>query len=326
MRAVIASRGGGPEVLTFVDRPDPVPGPRDLLVRTRAIGVNRSDVKQRQRGRGPVGVGNDILGIEFSGEVLSVGSLVTQWQIGDQVCGLVPGGAYAELAVIPAAEALPLPAGVDIVRAAAVPEAFLTSWENMIVRGRLSAGEHVLIHGGSSGIGTAAIQLAVAAGAQVAVTAATEEKLAACRELGATTAVPYRDDDFVERLRSVTDGRGVDVILDIVGADYLTRNLEILAEEGRLVLVSLLSGGVAPLEMSTVQAKRLTITGSRQRSRTPHDRAKLIAGLRSTVWPDFDTGRLRPVVDSILPWADVAAAHRRMEASQHIGKLVLTVG
>ena len=328
MRAVIATRPGGPETLRLADRPQPEPGPEDLLVRVTATAVNHADLLQRQ-GRYPPPEGvTDVLGLEVAGTVTAVGEAVAAeggWRVGDPVMAVLPGGGYAEHAVVPAAVALPVPASLGLVEAAAVPEVFLTAYDNMVLRGRLAAGEAVLVHGGTSGIGTAAIQLIRRAGGRVIVTASTPAKLSAARALGADAGINYAEEDFTARARELTEGRGVDVVLDVVGASYLEANLRALALEGRLVVIGLQGGAKGELNLGLLLARRLSVTGSTLRARPTADKERLVARFRTEVLPGFDDGSLRPVVDRVLPLEEAAEAHRVMEAGAHVGKIVLRV-
>lgn len=326
MRAITAPEPGGPAALRLVDVPDPQPGRGELLVAVAAAGVNRADVLQRQGRYPPPPGAGDVLGLELAGEVVATGAGVEGWRAGDRVCAVVAGGGYAELALVPAATALPWPEGSGAVEAAAVPEVFTTAYDNLVQRGRLAAGETVLVHGGGSGVGTAAIQLARRHGCRVLITAGSAEKLAACVDLGADAGIDYHREDFVERARELTRGRGVDVVLDLVGGDYLGRNLRALAVEGRLVVIGLQGGGRGDLELGLLMARRLTITGSTLRARSVEDKAALAARLREQVWPGFADGSLRPVVDRTFPLERAAQAHELMEASGHVGKIVLVVG
>lgn len=324
-RVVIAPEPGGPEALVFVDRPAPQPGPGDLLVRVRATAVNRADVLQRRGFYPPPNGATDVLGLELAGEVTAVGAGVAGWSPGDTVCAVVAGGGYGEEALVPAAVALPLPPGMDTVSAAAVPEVFTTAFDNLVNRGRLRAGETLLVHGGAGGVGTAAIQLAKRLGCTVYATAGSAEKLSACVDLGADAAIHYREEDFVERVRRLTGGRGVDVVLDVMGASYLPRNVDALAVEGRLVVIGLQGGLMGELNLGLVLAKRLTVLGSTLRARSVEQRAPLTPQLVQEVWPGFADGSLRPVIDRILPLDSVREAHELMEAGALIGKVVLRV-
>jgi putative PIG3 family NAD(P)H quinone oxidoreductase len=326
MQAVVARQAGGPDVLELVDRPDPEPGPGELLVAVAATAVNRADVLQRRGFYPPPEGASDVLGLECAGTVAAVGDGVESWQVADRVCAVLPGGGYASYAVVPAAVALPWPPGLSSpVDAAAVPEVFATAFDNVFLRGGLSAGETLLVHGGSSGVGTAAVQLARRAGARVLVTASTADKLAAAAALGADAGINYREEDFVERVRALTDGRGVDVVLDVVGGPYLDRNLRALAVEGRLVVIGLQGGAKAELDLGRLLARRLSVAASTLRARSVAERVPLMERLRAEVWPGFADGSLRPVVDRVLPLRDAAEAHRVLEAGEHVGKIVLEV-
>jgi putative PIG3 family NAD(P)H quinone oxidoreductase len=315
---------GPPEVLAPVERPDPVPGEGEVLVRVAAAGVNRPDVMQRRGAYPPPPGASDIPGLEIAGTIEAVGSGVTEWRSGDRVCALVAGGGYATLCVAPAPQCLPIPDSVDLTAAAAIPETFFTVWSNVFERGRLRAGEDALFHGGSSGIGTTAIQLASARGARVFVTAGSDEKCRACEALGAWRAINYRRSDFVDIVRDETDGRGVDLILDIVGGTYTMRNLAALAMDGRLVQIGLMGGeSMAAIDLRRVLGRRLTITGSTLRPRTVAEKGQIAAALRRDVWPLVDRGVVRPVIFRTFPLAEAAAAHRLMESNEHIGKIVL---
>ena len=325
MIAVEISSPGGPEVLRAVERPDPVAGPGELLIAVAAAGVNRPDVMQR-RGRYPPPPGaSDIPGLEVAGTVVAVGEGVERWNVGDAVCALLAGGGYATLAVAPAPQCLPVPRGFDAVTAAAIPEAFFTVWTNVFERGRLRAGESALFHGGTSGIGTTAIQLAGARGVRVFATAGSPDKCAACERLGAGRGINYRTEDFVEVVMNATAGRGVDLILDIVGGDYVARNLQALAMDGRLVQIGLMAGEVAPVNFRDVLGRRLTISGSTLRPRSVKEKGLIASALRQEVWPLLEQGRVKPVVFRTFPLAQASDAHRLMESSEHIGKIVLTI-
>ena len=325
MRAVEIFTPGPPEGLRLVERPDPVPGAGEVLIRVKAAGVNRPDVLQRSGKYPPPPGASDLPGLEVSGTVEGVGDGVTQWRAGDRVCALLAGGGYAELCVAPAVQCLPMPAALDFVNAAAVPETFFTVWTNVFDRGRLKAGESALFHGGSSGIGTTAIQLAVARGARVFATAGSDEKRRACEQLGAERGINYKTEDFVAVIKDATTGRGVDLILDIVGGDYIARDLVALAVEGRLVVIGFMGGDTATLDFRRILGRRLTITGSTLRPRSPAEKGEIAAALRKEVWPLLEKGSVKPVVYRTFPLADAAAAHRLMESSQHVGKIVLTV-
>ncbi len=326
MRQVDISAPGGPEVMVIGQADRPVPQPGEVLIRVAAAGVNRPDVVQRQGLYPPPPDASPILGLEVAGVVVETGEGVTSLHEGDRVCALVNGGGYAEFCRAPAGQCLPWPAGYDAVRAAAVPETFFTVWANLFDIGHLSAGETVLIHGGSSGIGTTAIQLARAFGARVLVTAGSAEKCAACVALGAEVAINYKEEDFVARVKAVTGRRGVDVVLDMVGGPYLARNVAVLAKDGRLVVVAVQGGGRDPdFDLRHVMVKRLTITGSTMRPRTAAEKAAIGASLLERVWPLLEAGTCAPVIHGVFPMEQVAEAHRLMESSAHIGKIVLTV-
>jgi NADPH:quinone reductase len=316
---------GGPEMLRAVERPDPVPAADQILIRVEAAGVNRPDVMQRA-GKYPLPPGaSDIPGLEVAGTVAALGPGVSGWSVGDRVCALVAGGGYATLCVAPAPQCLPVPASLDAVAAGAVPETFFTVWSNVFDRGRLQPGESALFHGGSSGIGTTAIQLAVARGARVFVTAGSDEKCRACEALGAHHAINYKRDDFVAVIAGLTDHRGVDVVLDIVGGSYIARNLEVLAKDGRLVAIGFMEGeATAHVDLRRVLGRRLTITGSLLRPRPVAEKGAIAAALRREVWPLLETGAVRPIVYRTFPLSEAAAAHRLMESSEHVGKIVLT--
>ncbi len=323
MTVVEITEFGAPEVLETRQRPVPRPGPDDLLVRVAAAGVNRPDVMQRQGGYPPPPGASDIPGLELAGTVVGIGDGVSDWAVGDAVCALVAGGAYAEYALVPAPQALPVPAGLDAVSAAALPETMFTVWSNLFQRARLQAGEVALIHGGSSGIGTTAIQLAKAFGATVLTTVGNDEKAAACLELGAAAAINYRQQDFVEAVQAFTGNTGVDVVLDMVGGAYLERNLSLLKPEGRLAIIALIGGARADIDLLKLLVRRLTVTGSTLRPRSVAEKGAIAQALRDRVWPLIAAGQVRPVIHATFPLAEAAAAHRVMEASTHIGKLVL---
>ncbi|WP_428927660.1 NAD(P)H-quinone oxidoreductase [Marinibacterium sp. SX1] len=322
MRAVEISAAGGPEVLTLTDRPVPRPGHGQVVIKVAYAGVNRPDALQRAGSYAPPPGASDLPGLEASGEVVALGAGVTELALGDRVCALLPGGGYAEYVATPAAHCLPVPEGLGLKEAACLPETFFTVWSNVFVRGGLKAGERFLVHGGSSGIGTTAIQLAKLFGARVFATAGSAEKCKACTTLGAERAINYRDEDFVEILRA--EG-GADLILDMVGGDYLPRNVKALADDGRLVQIAFLQGPKVALNFAQVMMRRLTITGSTLRPQSDLDKARIAEDLRAHVWPLLDAGRLAPVMDSEFPLAEAAAAHARMESSGHIGKIVLNV-
>jgi NADPH2:quinone reductase len=324
MTAVAIRGKGGPEVLVAEERPVPAPGPGQVLIRVAAAGVNRPDVLQRM-GLYPAPKGHSELpGLEVAGEVAALGQGVMGLGAGDRVMALVNGGGYAQYCLAEGGSCLPVPASLSDVEAAAVPEAFFTVWHNVLERGRLAPGEWLLVHGGSSGIGVSAIQLAKATGSRVITTAGSDEKCAACRKLGADIAVNYRTADFVEAVRSATEGRGVDVILDMVGGDYVERNIRSLADDGRLVYIGFQSGSQVTLDLMRVMLKRLTITGSTLRIRTSEVKSAIARAVETKVLPLVAEGRIKVVIDRTYPLASAAEAHARMESSAHIGKIVLT--
>ncbi len=323
MTAIEITEPGGPDVLRPCRRPIPSPGHGEVLIRVRAAGVNRPDVLQRQGGYPPPAGASDIPGLEIAGDIVAVGEGVEGWKPGDTACALVTGGGYAEYCTAPAALCLPIPADFDMIRAAALPETFFTVWTNVFQRARLQPGESLLVHGGSSGIGTTAIQIASALGSRVFVTAGSADKCAACERLGAEKAINYREEDFTDAVAGLTGGKGVDVILDMVGGDYIQRNISCLAMEGRLVYIAFLKGSKAQLNLLPMMLKRLTITGSTLRPRTVEQKAVIADELRQSVWPLLESGRIAPVIDSTFPLADAAKAHARMEEGAHIGKIVL---
>ena len=325
MTVVEIAAPGGPEQLKIAQRPVPKPGDAEVLVRVAAAGVNRPDVMQRQGRYPPPAGASDLPGLEIAGEIAALGPQVTSLSIGDKVTALLPGGGYAGYAIAAAPLCLPVPAGMSMVEAAALPETSFTVWTNLFDRGRCKAGETVLIHGGTSGIGTTAIQLAAAWGARVFATAGSDDKARACERLGAVRGINYRTEDFVEVMRGETAGKGVDVTLDMVAGSYVARNLEIAALEGRIVVISLLSGSKAEVNMGMILTKRLTLTGSTLRSRTVAQKAEVADAVRKNVWPLLAAGRVRPVIHATFPLAQAAEAHRLMETSNHIGKIVLTV-
>lgn len=321
MTAIEISQPGGPETLTPARRTVPMPGPGQIVIRVAYAGVNRPDVLQRLGAYAPPPGASDLPGLECTGHVAAVGPGVTRWQIGDAVCALLPGGGYAEYVATHADHALPVPQGVTLRAAACLPETAFTVWSNVVMRGKLQAGERFLVHGGSSGIGTTAIQVARALGARVWATAGSDEKCAACAALGAQP-INYRTDDFVEALQ---DEGGADLILDMVGGDYIPRNIRALADDGRLVFIAFLGGPKVELNFAPVMSRRLTITGSTLRPQSDLAKARIADELRRHVWPMVEAGKLRPVMDQEFALADAAAAHRRMEQGDHIGKIVLRV-
>ena len=316
---------GGPEVLRLTRRTTPVPGPGEALIQVAAAGVNRLDVMQRQ-GRYPAPPGaSDIPGVEIAGMVVSVGVDVTSLRVGDRVCALVAGGGYAEYCAAPAAQCLPTPGRLDFIQSAGIPETFFTVWTNVFELGRLAAGESLLLHGGSSGIGTTAIQLAHARGARVFATAGSAEKCKACEQLGAERAINYRTEDFVQVVRDLTSGGGVNVILDMVGGDYFARNIDVLAVEGRLVQIAFLRGAKVEIDLLAITQRRLTITGSTLRSRNVAEKGAIARAVHKEVWPLIESGQVTPVIHATFPLAQTAEAHRLMESGSHIGKIILQV-
>lgn len=330
MKVIEISRPGGPEVLHLVSRPVPEARTGEVLVRVAAAGVNRPDVMQRQGKYPPPPGASDIPGLEIAGVVVATGAEPSGCdgrilEVGDQVCALVAGGGYAEYCAVPAPQCLPAPSGLDPVAAAAIPETFFTVWTNLFEGARLSPGETVLIHGGTSGIGTAAIQLSKAFGARVLATAGTREKCAACERLGADRAIHYREEDFVAIARDLTAGSGVDVVLDIVGGEYTSRNLQALAKHGRLIVIGLIGGSRSQVDLLPILQKRLTVTGSTLRPRTVAEKGAIALALLEKVWPLVERGTVRPVVHTTFPLEQAADAHRLIESNTHIGKIVLTV-
>lgn len=325
MYAITISSPGGPGVLTWTEVPDPEPGPGEVLVEVVASAVNRADVMQRTGQYDPPPGAPPYPGLECSGRIAALGGGVTGWAVGDEVCALLSGGGYAERVAVPAGQLLPAPAGVSLVEAAGLPEVASTVESNVFMIGRLAAGEAFLVHGGSSGIATMAIQLAAHAGARVLCTAGSYSKLERCRELGAEVAINYRTEDFTERVLAQTGGAGVDVILDNMGAKYLARNVECLAMDGRLVVIGLQGGRRAELDLGALLMKRATLAATSLRSRPPAQKAAVVAAVRSHVWPAIESGAVRPVIDRALPMHDAAEAHRLLESSAHVGKVLLTV-
>lgn len=323
MTVVEVAEPGPPEGFRLARRPLPEPAAGEVLLKVSAAGVNRADVMQRQGKYPPPPGASDILGLEVSGTVEMLGSSVRDLALHDQVCALLTGGGYAEYCVVPSPQCLPCPEGVPLVDAAALPEAFCTVWTNVFERGGLEKGETFLVHGGSSGIGTVAIQLAKLFGAKVFTTAGTKEKCEACLSLGADLAINYKNEDFVEAVQAATQGRGVDLILDMVGGTYLHRNLDSLAVEGRLVVIALMGGADADINLATLMSRRLTLTGSTLRPRSIEQKASIVQTLSQLVWPRLSNGDLRPVIHARYPLSDAAEAHRVMESSTHIGKLLL---
>lgn len=325
MNVVEILKPGGPEVLVPAVRDVPEVGHGDILIRVTAAGVNRPDALQRAGAYDPPKGASDLPGLECSGTIAAVGAGVTRWNVNDEVCALLPGGGYAEYVTTPADHALPVPKGLDMVQAAALCETYFTVYSNVFMRGDLHAGEVFLVHGGSSGIGTTAIQLAAKAGARVFATAGSAEKCAKCVELGAERAINYREEDFVEVMQAETAGRGIDVILDMVGGNYIPRNVKALAIGGRLVQIAFLGGATAELNFAQVMVKRLTITGSTLRPQSNVAKAAIARSLETKIWPMLADGTIAPVMDSTFPLAEAAMAHAKMETSKHIGKIVLVI-
>lgn len=326
MTAIEIAGYGGPEVLRATRRPKPKPGAAELLIKVAAAGINRPDVLQRQGGYKPPPGASDIPGLEIAGRVEALGDGVAGWRVGESATALVAGGGYAEYCVAPVPQCLPVPRGLDMVKAAAIPETFFTVWTNVFDRGRLKPGESFLVHGGSSGIGTTAIQLAHAFGSRVFTTAGSAEKCAACVKLGADRAIDHKREDFVAVIEKATEGRGVDVILDMVGGGYFARNMKILAVEGRLVQIAFLQGSKAEIDLGPLMVKRQTLTGSTLRPRSVAEKGVIAAALKDKVWPLIESGKVGPVIFKTFPLAEAADAHRLMESSSHIGKIVLTTG
>jgi putative PIG3 family NAD(P)H quinone oxidoreductase len=323
MHAVVVTEPGGPEVMRWLEVPDPVPGPDEVVINVTASGVNRADLLQRQGMYPPPPGAPPYPGLECSGRIAAVGEGVTGWRPGDQVCALLSGGGYAERVAVPAGQLLPIPEHVDVTTAAAFPEATCTVYLNLVQVAGLTSGETLLVHGGASGIGTIAIQLGKALGARVACTAGSPEKLARCRELGADIAVNYREEDFVAALREATDGAGADVILDIMGASYLERNLAALAAYGRLVIIGRQGGSHAKIDLGVLHAKQASLHGTTLRARPKDRKAEVVAAVRDNVWPLIGSGRVTAVIDRKLPMSQAAEAHRTMAASDHVGKILL---
>ena len=324
MRCCVIDQPGGPEALQLGERPVPQAKNSEVLIKVAAAGVNRADTSQR-KGNYPVPAGApDILGMEVSGTVAALGPGVSDWKPGDEVCALVVGGGYAEYCTAPAANCMRIPKGLSLVEGASLPETFMTVWSNVWDRGQLATGESLLIQGGSSGIGVTAIQMAKALGHTVYATAGSDEKCAACEKLGADRAINYRTEDFVEVVKQLTAGKGVNVVLDMVAGDYVERELKCLDLDGRLVLIATLGGTSGPVNFSDVMRRRLTVTGSALRPRSIDFKAAIAGNLLKNIWPQIEAGRIRTVIHKTFPLADAAAAHRLMESSQHIGKILLT--
>jgi len=324
MKAIQITRPGPPEVLALCERPAPVPQTGEVLIKVAAAGVNRPDVSQR-KGTYPMPPGApDIPGLEIAGTIAALGPGVHDWKIGDTVCALVIGGGYAEYCAAPALQCLPVPRGLSLIEAASLPETFFTVWSNVFDRARLAPGETLLVQGGSSGIGVTAIQVAKAFGHKVFVTAGSDEKCHACAALGADRAINYHTEDFAAVVKQATDGRGVDVIIDMVGGDYLDRELACLADDGRIVIIGMLGGAQSTIQLNDILRRRLTVTGSTLRPRPVEFKGAIAANLRTKVWPLIESGRIRPVIHRTFPLAQAAQAHALMESSAHVGKIVLT--
>ena len=326
MRYVTYGEGGGPEVMSIVDGPTPAIGLREVLIQVRFAGVNRPDLLQRAGKYPPPPGASPVLGLEVSGSVVAIGAEVTAWKIGDHVCALTPGGGYAQFCRTDASHCLPLPRGCDLATAAAIPENFFTVWTNLVRRGGLQSGESVLIHGGSSGIGYTAIQIAKRFGAIVFTTVGNEEKAKFCLNLGADHVINYRTQDFVTEIKRVTTGRGVDIVLDMVGGPYIEKNISLLTFEGRLVQIAFLQGSkLSDFDFMPIMLRRLTVTGSTLRPQSVEEKANIAYALRERVWPLLESGQVKIVIDKIFPVSEVAEAHRLMERSEHIGKIVLSI-
>jgi putative PIG3 family NAD(P)H quinone oxidoreductase len=325
VKAIVVDSPGDPEVMHLGEVPDPVAGPGEVLVRARATAVNRADTLQRRGFYPPPPGASDIIGMEVAGEVVALGQGVEGWSPGDRGMALLAGGGYAELVAVPAGQLMAVPPGMSWTDAAAIPEVFLTAHDNLFTRGRLAAGETVLVHGGGGGVGTAAIQLAHRAGARVLVTAGSAEKLERCRELGADAGINHREEDFVVRVRELTGGHGADVILDVMGASYLARNLDALAIEGRLVIIGLQGGTISDIDLNAMLRGRLSVIATTLRGRPVAQKAEIVRRFVEDALAGFADGSLRPVVDRVLPLAEAAAAHRAMEAGENVGKLVLAI-
>ena len=325
MKCVEISKPGGPEVLVPAERPAPTPKAHEILIKVAAAGVNRPDVQQRLGKYAPPPDASDLPGLEVAGEVAALGADVKMWKAGDKVCALVHGGGYAEYCVAPEVQALPIPRGLTALQAASLPETFFTVYSNVYDRARLAPGESLLVQGGSSGIGVTAIQMAAAMGNRVFVTAGSDEKCAACVKLGAERAINYKTQDFVEVIKEATGGKGVNVVLDMVGGDYVAREIKCLAQDGRLVFIAVLGGTKGEINVAEVMMKRLTLTGSTLRPRTVAFKGAIASSLRDKVWPLIEAGKIKPVIYKTFPLAQASEAHRLMETSQHIGKIVLAV-
>ena len=325
MKAIVIQRPGGPEVLSWQDVADPSAGPGEVVVEVTATAVNRADLLQRQGHYDPPPGASPYLGLECSGRVSELGADVDGWAIGDEVCALLSGGGYAERVAVPVGQLMRVPAGVGLLEAAALPEAACTVWSNVFMLAGLRPGELLLVHGGGSGIGTMAIQLGHALGARVAVTAGSAMKLNRCRELGADVLINYHEQDFVAAVRAASDGRGADVVLDIIGAKYLTRNVEVLAPSGRLAVVGMQGGTKAELDLAALMTRRAAVFSTTLRGRPAAEKATICSSVVEHVWPEVETGRVRPVIDRVIPLTEAADAHRAVDAGQTVGKVVLEI-
>ena len=325
MTVIEAKGAGGPEVLVPAERPVPAPGPGEVLIKVEAAGINRPDVFQRQGHYPPPKGAPDILGMEVAGKIIALGPDTARFKVGDSVCALIGGGGYAEFAVAPETTTLPVPQGLSMAEAAALPETVFTVWHNIFERGALKPGEWLLVHGGASGIGTTAIPIAAALGAKVMTTVGSAEKAHVCRELGAVRAINYHEEDFVEVVRETTGGHGVDVILDMVGGDYIERDLKAAALEGRIVQIAFLKGAKVQLDLMRLMLRRITLTGSTLRVQSAEAKARMAKAIEERIWPLIAEGKFRPMIDSTFPLKDAADAHRRIDDPAHIGKIVLVV-
>ena len=325
MRYIDISKTGGPEVMILQQGKIPKPGAGEILIKVHAAGVNRPDIMQRRGEYPPPPGASPILGLEVAGEVAAVGTGVLSWSVSDRICALTNGGGYAEYTVVPAGQCLPVPEGLSLSEAAALPETFFTVWANVFDRASLKKGERFLVHGGSSGIGTSAIQMAKAMGAWVATTAGSLGKCSACKIIGADMAVNYKEEDFVQKIKAATNGYGVDVILDMVGGDYVARNLDLAAKDGRIVHIAFLKGSTVQVNLLPVLLKRLVITGSTLRARSSKTKAAIAKKLETVIWPLIEKRQIKPIIERYFPLSKAAEAHRLMESSQHIGEIVLTV-
>jgi len=327
MKAIIITQPGAPEVLQITERPIPAYAAKEVLIKVAAAGVNRPDIAQRKgHYPPPAGAPQDIPGLEIAGTITHIGADVSHLKVGDEVCALVTGGGYAEYCNVPEGQCLPIPQDLSFIEAASLPETFFTVWSNVFDRGRLQPGEILLIHGGSSGIGVAGIQMAKAMGNTVYVTAGSEQKCKFCEELGAAKAINYKTEDFEAIIKQATNGKGVDVILDMVGGNYTPRNLQALAEDGRLVMINMMEGKDTQVDLSVILRKRLTITGSALRPRSVEFKSAIARALQQNIWPFLASGQIKPVINAVFPADRAAEAHVLMESSQHIGKIVLSFG